>query len=72
MIIQQAIKVHTSIIDSACDTIVLFILRANILKLRFRYRRKMVRDKILKAYQARSEDENKGLNKYQGGDEYQG
>jgi hypothetical protein len=32
----------------------------------------MVRDKILKAYQARSEDENKDLNKYQGGDEYQG
>ena len=44
MTIQQAIKVHNSIIDSTCDTIVLIILGVTILRLIFRLRKKVVRD----------------------------
>ena len=44
MIIQQAIKVHNSIIDSTCDTIVLIVLGVTILSLVFRLRKKVVRN----------------------------
>ena len=44
MTIQQAIKVHNSIIDSTCDTIVLIILGVTILRLIFRLRKKVMRD----------------------------
>ena len=44
MTIQQAIKMHNSIIDSTCDTIALIVLGVTILRLVFRLRKKMMRD----------------------------
>ena len=44
MIIQQAIKIHNSIIDSTCDTIVLIMLGVTILRLIFRLRKKVMRN----------------------------
>ena len=44
MTIQQAIKVHYSIINSTYDTIVLMMLGVTILRLIFRLRKKMVRN----------------------------
>ena len=44
MIIRQSIKIHNSIIDSTCDTIVLIILGVTILRLFFRSRKKVMRD----------------------------
>ena len=44
MTIQQAIKMHNSIIDSTYDTIVLVVLGVTILRLIFRLRKKVVRD----------------------------
>ena len=44
MTIQQAIKVHISIIDLTCDTIVLIVLGVTILRLIFRLHKKVVRD----------------------------
>ena len=44
MTIQQAIKIHNSIIDSTCDTIVLIMLGVTILRLVFRLRKKVMRD----------------------------
>ena len=44
MTIQQSIKMHNSIIDSTCDTIVLIILGITILRLIFRLRKKVVRN----------------------------
>ena len=44
MTIQQAIKMHNSIIDSTCDTIVLIMLGVTILRLIFRLRKKVVRN----------------------------
>ena len=44
MTIQQAIKVHNSIIDSTGDTIALVILGVTILRLVFRLRKKVMRD----------------------------
>ena len=41
---QQSIKMHNSIIDSTCDTIVLIILGVTILRLFFRSRKKVMRD----------------------------
>ena len=41
---QQAIKIHNSIIDSTCDTIVLIILGVTILRLIFRLRKKVMRN----------------------------
>ena len=40
---QQSIKMHNSIIDSTCDTIVLIVLGVTILRLIFRLRKKVVR-----------------------------
>ena len=42
MTIQQAIKVHNSIIDSTCDTIVLIVLGVTILELILSLRKKVV------------------------------
>jgi hypothetical protein len=61
MIIQQAIKVHKTIIDSTCDTIVLFIPRVKIAKLLFRFRKKGVRNGSKKHIKLRSVDEIKVL-----------
>ena len=44
MIIQHAIKMHNSIIDSTCDTIVLIVLGITILRLIFILRKKVMRD----------------------------
>ena len=44
MTIQQAIKMHNSIMDSTCDTIVLIVLGVTILRLIFRLRKKLVRN----------------------------
>ena len=44
MTIQQSIKMHNSIIDSTCDTIILIILGIKILRLFFRSRKKVMRD----------------------------
>ena len=44
MTIQQAIKMHNSIIDSTCDTIVLVVLGVTILRLIFRLHKKVVRN----------------------------
>ena len=44
MTIQQAIKMHNSIIDSTCDTIVLIMLGVKILRLIFRFRKKVMRN----------------------------
>ena len=44
MITQQTIKMHNSIIDSTCDTIVFIVLGVTILRLIFRLRKKVVRD----------------------------
>ena len=44
MIIQQAIKMHNSIIDSTYDNIVLIMLGVTILRLIFRLRKKVVRN----------------------------
>ena len=44
MTIQQAIKMHNSIIDSTCDTIVLIVPGITILRLIFRLRKKVMRD----------------------------
>ena len=44
MTIQQVIKVHNSIIDSTCDTIVLVVLGVTILTLIFRLRKKVMRN----------------------------
>ena len=44
MIIQQAIKIHNSIIDSTYDTIVLIVLGETILRLFFRLRKKVMRN----------------------------
>ena len=44
MTIQQAIKMHNSIIDSTCDTIVLIMLGVTILRLIFRLRKKVMRN----------------------------
>ena len=44
MTIQQAIKVHNSIIDSTCDTIVLVVLGVTILRLILRLRKKVMRN----------------------------
>ena len=42
--IQQALKVHNSIIDSTCDTIVLIVVGVTILRLIFRLHKKVVRN----------------------------
>ena len=44
MTIQQAIKMHNSIVDSTCDTIVFIMLGVTILRLIFRLRKKVMRD----------------------------
>ena len=44
MTIQQAIKVHNSIINSTCDTLVLIMLGVTILRLISRLRKKVVRN----------------------------
>ena len=44
MTIHQAIKVHYSIINSTCDTIVLVVVGVTILRLIFRLRKKVVRN----------------------------
>ena len=44
MTIQQAIKVHNSIIDSTCVTIVLVVLGVTILRLIFRLCKKVMRN----------------------------
>ena len=44
MIIQQAIKMHKSIIDSTCDTIVFITLGVTILRLIFRLCKKVMRN----------------------------
>ena len=44
MTIQQAIKMHNSIIDSTCDTIILIVLGITILRLIFRLCKKVMRD----------------------------
>ena len=44
MTIQQAIKVHNSIIDSTCDTIVLIVLGVTIIRLIFRLCKKVMGD----------------------------
>ena len=44
MTIQQAIKMHSSIIDSTCDTIVLIVPGMTILRLIFRLRKKVMRN----------------------------
>ena len=44
MTIQQAIKVHNSIIESTCDTIVFIVLGVTVLRLIFRLRKKVVRN----------------------------
>ena len=44
MIIQQAIKMHNSIIVSTYDTIVLVVLGVSILRLIFRLRKKVMRN----------------------------
>ena len=44
MTIHQAIKVHYSIINSTCDTIVLMMLGVKILRLIFILRKKVVRN----------------------------
>ena len=44
MTIQQAIKMHNSIIDSTYDTIVLVVLGVTILRLIFRLRKKVMRN----------------------------
>ena len=44
MTIQQTIKMHNSIIDSTCDTIVLIMLGVTILRLIFRLCKKVVRN----------------------------
>ena len=44
MTIQQAIKMHNSIIDSTCNTIVLIVLGVIILRLVFRLCKKVMRD----------------------------
>ena len=44
MTIQQAIKIHNSIIDSTCDTIVLIMLGVTIRRLIFRLLKKVTRD----------------------------
>ena len=43
MTIHQAIKMHNSIMDSTCDTIVLIVLGVTILRLIFRLRKKVMR-----------------------------
>ena len=44
MTIQQAIKMHYSITNSTCDTIVLIVLGVTILRLIFRLRKKVMRN----------------------------
>ena len=44
MTTQQTIKMHNSIIDSTCDTIVFIVLGVTILRLFFRSRKKVMRD----------------------------
>ena len=44
MTIQQAIKMHNSIMDSTCDVIVLIVLGVTILRLIFRLCKKVMRD----------------------------
>ena len=44
MTIQQAIKMHNSIMDSTCDTIILIVEGVTIIRLIFRLRKKMMRD----------------------------
>jgi hypothetical protein len=61
IIIQPAIKVHNTIIDSTYDAIVLFIPRVKILKLLFQFCKKGVRNGSKKHIKSRSVDEIKGL-----------
>ena len=44
MTTQQTIKMHNSIIDSTCDTIVFIVLGVTILRLIFRLRKKVMRN----------------------------
>ena len=57
--IHQAIKMHNSIFDSTCDTIVFIVLGVKILRLMFRLRKKVVRDSSKSISNQRSRDENK-------------
>ena len=45
MIIQQTIKMHNSIIDSTCDTIVLIMLGVTILRLIFKLCKRVMRNR---------------------------
>ena len=61
MTIQQAIKVHNSIIDSTCDTIVLIVLGVTILRLIFILRKKVMRDSSKSISNQEGEDKNKDV-----------
>ena len=61
MTIQQATKIHNSIIDSTCYTIVLIRLGVRILRLIFRSRKKGMRDSSKSISNQEGEDKNKDV-----------
>ena len=69
MTIQQAIKMHNSIIDSTCDTIVLIMLGVTIPRLIFILRKKVVRNSSKSISNQEVKMRTKTLNKHQGRDE---
>ena len=72
MTIQQAIKMHNSIIDLTCDTIVLVVLGVTILILIFGLCKKVIGDSSKSISNQGVKMRTKTLNQHQGRDEQQG